>query len=89
MASKKSKSKKEEEILDEEENFLEEDDEEEVDYLLAEDAEEKIDEILGVPAIIHSHVDDYPTETHRKCRVKYAPGDHAPEFGETLILRKP
>lgn len=89
--SKKSSPEEEEEF-----NFLEEDDEEEeIDYLLDEDAEDKIEEILStksVPAFITpqpERTEDYPTDTHLKCRVKHTPGDIAPPFAETLIIRKP
>ena len=85
-------------ISEEEEGFdlLEEDDEEEeVEYELADDAEAKIEEILSsgvAPAFINpqsERTDDYPTDTHLKCRVKHTEGDIAPPFAETLIIRKP
>ena len=83
----------EEEGLD----LLEEDDEEEeVEYELADDAEAKIEEILStgvVPAFINPEreqkTDDYPTDTHLRCKVKHTEGDIAPPFAETLIIRKP
>jgi len=81
---------------EEEEGYLleEDDEEEEVDYVLADNAEEKVEEalaVLGAPAIIHHYPEEhehYPTEAHRKCQVKYTPGDHAPPHNEFLIIRK-
>lgn len=94
----KSKEVSKKSLSEEEEGFdlLEEDDEEEeIEYLLDEKAEDKIEEILStgiVPAFItpqSERNDEYPTDTHLKCRVKHTPGDIAPPFAETLIIRKP
>ena len=102
MPSKKRSSSKEvsKKSLSEEEeglNLLEEDDEEEeIEYELDAKAEDKIEEILStgiVPAFINpereQRSDEYPTDTHLKCRVKHTPGDIVPPFAETLIIRKP
>ena len=77
-------------------DLLEEvEEEEEVEYELDKDAEAKIDEILSTgiaPAFVNpqsERTDEYPTETHLKCKVKHTPGDIAPPFAETLIIRKP